>query len=93
MIDQLSIDTGNLNISISQNDKKDLVLRHCQTSTSSLDSWIYEMKTKNLKFEEKCVTRVSQTEEMTISLEGQVKINTVQPLICARPICERNFWS
>ena len=93
MIDQLSIDTGNLNVYISESDKKDLVLRHCQTSTSSLDSWIYEKKTKNLKFKEKCVTRVSQTEGMTVSLEGQVKINTVQPLICAPPICERNFWS
>ena len=93
MIDQLSVDTGKLNISISQNDKKDLVLRHCQSSTSSLDSWVYEKKTKNLKFKEKCVTRVSQTEEMTISLEDQIKINTVQPLICAPPIFERNFWS
>ena len=76
MIDQLSIDTGNLNISISQNDKKDLVLRHCQNSTRFLDSWVYEKKTKNLKFKEKCITRVSQTEGMTISLEGQVKINS-----------------
>ena len=76
MIDQLSINTGNLNISISQNDKKDLVLRHCQSSKRSLDSWVYEKKTKNLKFKEKCVTRVSQTEGMTISLEGQVKINS-----------------
>ena len=76
MIDQLSIDTGNLNISISQNDKKDLVLRHCQSSTRFLDSWVYEKKTKNLKFKEKCITRVSQTEGMTISLEGQVKINS-----------------
>ena len=76
MIDQLSINTGNLNISISQNDKKDLVLRHCQSSTRSSDSWVYEKKTKNLKFKEKCVTRVSQTEGTTISLEGQVKINS-----------------
>lgn len=93
MIDQISIDTGNLNVSISESDNRDLVLRHCQSSKSSLDSWVYEKKTKNLKFKEKCITRISQTEGMAISLEGQVKINTVHPPICAPPICGRNFWS